>query len=149
MGRVLQIENEPTIGWHVAPFNLSEDVPLVNMRLVQIFYLVRNHTFHLSASSTFIPSTCHHMVWPHGTCTSVPHVTLPVVTRVELWLVHVNYMEPTVSLPHVMLPCQHDDVNVDYFNYWPIWLFACLAKHSESENSLIWHPFEKVDICRE
>ena len=117
MGRVLQIQNEPTRGWHVAPFNLQEDVPLVNMRLVQIFFLVRNDTFHLFPSSAPIPTTCHCMVGPHGTCKSMPHVTLLVVTRVSFWMVHVNCMDPTVPLRHVMPPCQHDDINVDYFDY--------------------------------
>jgi hypothetical protein len=36
----------PSLG-HVAPFNLSEDTPLVNMRLVQIFFLGSNCTLPL------------------------------------------------------------------------------------------------------
>jgi hypothetical protein len=117
MGRVLQIPNATTRGWHVAPFNLQEDVPLFNTRLVQIFFLVRNDTFHLFPLSAPIPTMCHCTVGPHGTCKSMPHVTLPVVTHVTFWLVHVNCTDPTVPLRRVMPPCQHDDINVDYFDY--------------------------------
>jgi hypothetical protein len=56
------------------------------------------YSCHLSA---LYPVTCHRTVGPHGTCMSVPHVTLPVVTHVTSgWSMSIVHNLPT------MMPCQ-------------------------------------------
>jgi hypothetical protein len=54
--------------------------------------LPHQYSCHLLVS---YPAMCHRMIGPRGTCTSVPCVTLPVVTCVTSWLVHVNCMKST------------------------------------------------------
>jgi hypothetical protein len=133
----------PSLG-HMAPPYFLILMPLVNDSMVHVYFLVNNPTFHLFSHSNLCVATCHHIVGPRGTCTDVPCVTLPMVTHVTSWMIHVIYTEPTMPLP-----CQYEYVmlvSALTFCQFDLLTFSYLRKWSEYDNYRIQRLFEKVNI---
>jgi len=149
--KLLHPPNEPTIGCHMAAQVWATwDHPIrwfwchlstVGWCTCLYTFLVRNHTSYLYAS---YPAMCHRMVGPRSTCMTVPRVTLPMVTCVTFWLVHISCKEslpyqiynlPIMALPRVTLPRQHDDVNIEFFIV-DLFDFLLVWKNGQSEKTL-------------